>query len=269
MKDVSLGEGVLLLCDDISISFGGINAVTDFSCEIRNDEIFGLIGPNGAGKTTIFNIITQFYKPDKGHVYFRDTNGSTLDLTNFKTHDVIKKGLVRTFQNIELIKELSLIDNLLVGAHIHFEGSFIGMMLRSPKARREEKELRAKAMGVLEFLGIAERANHLAAGQPYGVLKKVEMGRAIMSDPRLIIIDEPAAGLNDMETEELAELVHSIRTQYNCAILLIEHDMKFVMGLCDRVCAISFGKMLAVGTPEEIQANSDVQEAYLGKEEDS
>ncbi|SMC79532.1 ABC transporter ATP-binding protein [Papillibacter cinnamivorans] len=261
-----LKEGVLLECRDISISFGGIRAVSDLTFDVRENEVYGIIGPNGAGKTTVFNIITQFYKADSGAVLFREANGNVIDLVSLKTPQVVRKGLVRSFQNIELIRDLSLADNLLVGAHIHFETSVFSQMLRLPAARREERVLREKAMQVLSFLGLTDRADQLAAGQPYGVLKKIELGRALLSDPRLIILDEPAAGLNDTETEDLTGLVHAIKKDYNCSILLIEHDMRFVMDICQRICAMSFGKKLAVGTPEEIRAHPAVQEAYLGEE---
>jgi len=189
-------------------------------------------------------------------------------LIGMATHDIIKLGLVRTFQNVELIGDLTLLQNLLVGSHIHFKSGLFANAFRLPKAQREERELTAKAMGVLEFLGIADKAHEFAGGQPYGVLKKVELGRTLMSEPRLIILDEPAAGLNDTETLELAKLIKSIRTDYACSVLLVEHDMRLVMDICDRICAISFGRKLAEGTPAEIQASKDVQEAYLGKGED-
>ena len=253
---------------DLSIQFGGLKAVDGLSFHVNNNEIFGLIGPNGAGKTTAFNCITQFYRPNRGEVLFRSKQGEVVNLVGRNVHDIIKLGLVRTFQNVEVIKELTLLDNVLIGAHIDFKATAFEQALRLPRARREEKAMREKAMGALKFMGIDHLANAQAAGQPYGVLKKVEMARTLMAEPKLIILDEPAAGLNDSETAELAETIRNIRDAYDCTILLVEHDMRLVMNICDRICAISFGKFLACGTPAEIQANKDVQEAYLGEKED-
>ena len=253
---------------DLSIQFGGLKAVEGLSFHVNNNEIFGLIGPNGAGKTTAFNCITQFYRPNRGEVLFRTKQGEVVNLVGRNVHDIIKLGLVRTFQNVEVIKELTLLDNVLIGAHIDFKATAFEQALRLPRARREEKAMREKAEGALRFMGIDHLKDAPAAGQPYGVLKKVEMARTLMAEPKLIILDEPAAGLNDSETADLAETIRRIRDAYDCTILLVEHDMRLVMNICDRICAISFGKFLACGTPEEIQANKDVQEAYLGEKEE-
>lgn len=256
-----------LKIENLSIAFGGLKAVDNLSFSINEGEIYGLIGPNGAGKTTVFNCITQFYKPDEGKVFFTKKDGSVVDLVGQKTHDIIKLGLVRTFQNVELIQELSLLENLLVGAHIEFKTGIISQALRLKKAVKEEEKLREKALNILKFLELEDKKDELASGQPYGVLKKIEVGRTLMSHPSMIILDEPAAGLNDTETKKLAELIRSIRDEYKCNVLLVEHDMRLVMDICDRICAINFGKKLAEGTPEEIQSNKEVQEAYLGKGE--
>ena len=263
-----LEESQALKLTDLSIQFGGLKAVEGLSFHVNNNEIFGLIGPNGAGKTTAFNCITQFYRPNRGEVLFRTKQGQVVNLVGRNVHDIIKLGLVRTFQNVEVIKELTLLDNVLIGAHIDFKATAFEQALRLPRARREEKAMREKAMGALEFMGIDHLADAQAAGQPYGVLKKVEMARTLMAEPKLIILDEPAAGLNDSETADLAETIRRIRDAYDCTILLVEHDMRLVMNICDRICAISFGKFLACGTPAEIQANKDVQEAYLGEKEE-
>ena len=263
-----LEESQALKLTDLSIQFGGLKAVEALSFHVNNNEIFGLIGPNGAGKTTAFNCITQFYRPNRGEVLFRTKKGEVVNLVGRNVHDIIKLGLVRTFQNVEVIKELTLLDNVLIGAHIDFKATAFEQALRLPRARREEKAMREKAMGALKFMGIDHLAEAQAAGQPYGVLKKVEMARTLMAEPKLIILDEPAAGLNDSETAELAETIRRIRDTYDCTILLVEHDMRLVMNICDRICAISFGKFLACGTPAEIQANKDVQEAYLGEKEE-
>jgi branched-chain amino acid transport system ATP-binding protein len=256
--------GDILRVVNLSIQFGGLKAVDDLSFNVRGGEIFGLIGPNGAGKTTVFNCITQFYKPDKGAVWLKH-DGSEINLVGVPVHKIITYGLVRTFQNVEIIKELSIIDNVLIGAHIAYKASVLEQALKIGRARREERLLREKAGQILELMGIADRKDLPAGGQPYGVLKKTELARALMCAPKLIILDEPAAGLNDTETDHLADTIRTIRDQYACAILLVEHDMRLVMDVCDRICAISFGKFLTVGTPEEVRVNKDVQKAYLGE----
>ena len=257
----------ILRVDNLSIAFGGLKAVDNLSFSIIEGEIYGLIGPNGAGKTTVFNCITQFYRPNDGQVLFTKKDGEVINLVGEKTHDIIKLGLVRTFQNVELIQELSLLDNLLVGAHIEFKTGIISQAFRLKKAVKEENALKEKALKILGFLELTDRKDELTSGQPYGVLKKIELGRTLMGHPKLIILDEPAAGLNETETKKLAELIRLIRYEYKCSILLVEHDMRLVMDICDRICAINFGKKLAEGTPKEIQSNREVQEAYLGKEE--
>ncbi len=259
-------NGLVLKVENLSIAFGGLKAVDNLSFEIKENEVFGLIGPNGAGKTTAFNCITQFYKPNEGRILFSDHSKKVHDLVDHQVHDIIKLGLVRTFQNVELIRELSVIDNVLIGAHVDFKSNAFKQALRFPSAIKEEKRMKEKAMKILDTLGIADRAGMMVWGQPYGILKKVELARTLMSNPKLIILDEPAAGLNDAETIELTKRIRSIRDELNCSILLVEHDMGLVMDVCDRICAISFGKFLAKGTPKEIKENKDVQVAYLGIE---
>ncbi|MCV2394736.1 ABC transporter ATP-binding protein [Actinotalea sp. M2MS4P-6] len=268
----------VLQVEHLSISFGGLKALDDLSFTVGDSEIFGLIGPNGAGKTTVFNCITQFYRPDAGAVWFapgadrlaRAGHHGTdkVDLVGVPVHRVIKHGLVRTFQNVEIIPELSLIDNVLIGGHIDFKASMLAQMFRLPSSRREEAALREKARGALAFLSIDHLADEPAGGQPYGVRKRLEMARTLMAEPRLIILDEPAAGLNESETEGLAETIRRVRDEYGCSILLVEHDMGLVMNVCDRICAISFGKFLAEGTPTQIQRDPKVHEAYLGERDD-
>jgi branched-chain amino acid transport system ATP-binding protein len=267
MQQKALPGNVVLKVENLSIAFGGLKAVDDLSFDIKENEVFGLIGPNGAGKTTVFNCITQFYKPDHGNITFRDKNNQIQNLLSHPVHDIINFGLVRTFQNVELIRELSILDNVLIGAHIDFKATILEQTLKLPRAVREEKELRKKAITFLEKLGIDDRKDMLVGGQPYGILKKVELARCLMCNPKLIILDEPAAGLNDIETIQLAKTIRNIRDDFNCSILLVEHDMRLVMDVCDRVCAISFGRFLALGTTKEIQQNKDVQAAYLGTEE--
>jgi branched-chain amino acid transport system ATP-binding protein len=264
---LTMPDDEVLHIEHLSIHFGGLKAVDDLSFGIKEKEIFGLIGPNGAGKTTVFNCITQFYKPDTGIVLFRNNKGEVENLVGQKVYKIINKGLVRTFQNVELISELSIIENVLIGAHINFRASGFEQALKLPRARKEEKLIRGQAEEVLEFMGIADLKDALVGGQPYGIRKKVEMARTLMCNPKLIILDEPAAGLNDIETEQLTKNIHDVREKYNCTILLVEHDMRLVMSICDRLCAISFGKFLACGTPAEIKADRKVQEAYLGEKD--
>jgi branched-chain amino acid transport system ATP-binding protein len=257
----------LLKVENLSLSFGGLKAVDNLSFDMNEGEIYGIIGPNGAGKTTAFNCITQFYRPDEGRILFNAKGNGMVDLVGKKTHDIIGLGLVRTFQNVELIVSLSVIENLLVGAHTAFKAGLASQILRLPKARKEEKVQREKAEAVLEILGLLHLRDLPALMQPYGIQKRIELGRTLMLDPKLIILDEPAAGLNDAETAALVQTIRDISARYKCGILLIEHDMNFVSNVCERICAISFGKLLAIGTPEEIKENLLVQEAYLGKDD--
>lgn len=264
----TLDDSILLKVDHLTMQFGGLKAVDDLSFEVKKGEVFGLIGPNGAGKTTVFNCITQFYTPTKGNIYFNDRGGSTILLNDIKVHDVVKKGIVRTFQNVEVVKEVSVLDNLLIAAHSQYHSNLVDQFLHLPVLKKEELAIKEKALEVLDFLGLSMYKDMLAWGLPYGVLKKIEIARTLMNNPQLIILDEPAAGLNDSETAELTKLIRMIQEKYKCTILLVEHDMGLVMDICDTVCAISFGKMLAIGTTKEIQANKDVQSAYLGTDEE-
>ena len=263
-----LPDDVLLSVKGLKMYFGGLKAVDDLTFDVKKGEIFGLIGPNGAGKTTVFNCITRFYDATGGDMYFENKYGEVVDLRNYKVHDIILQGISRTFQNIELVKEISVIDNLLIAGTRSYRSGFVAHALGLPILKKEEKIMRQKAMRILKFMGLESYAHWLAFGLPYGILKKVEIARALMADAKLIIMDEPAAGLNDSETADLTETIRRIRDEFGLTILLVEHDMGLVMNVCDTVCAISFGQMLAIGTTEEIQKNKAVQEAYLGVEED-
>lgn len=262
-----LPEDVLLRVEGLKMYFGGLKAVDDLSFDVKKGEIFGLIGPNGAGKTTVFNCITRFYNATGGNMYFVNKDGITVDLRDFQVHDVILQGITRTFQNVELVKEVSVLDNLLIACTRSYRSGLTTHALGLPRLRKEEQLLRNKAMDILKFMGLESYAQWLAFGLPYGILKKVEIARALMAGANLIIMDEPAAGLNDAETAELTQLIRRIRDEFHVTILLVEHDMGLVMNVCDTVCAISFGQMLAIGTCQEIKANKAVQEAYLGVEE--
>lgn len=262
----NLEEGILLKLDELSMHFGGLKAVDKLSFEVKEGEIFGLIGPNGAGKTTVFNCITRFYRPTSGEMYFRNHFHETVDLNQIAVHNVIKEGIVRTFQNVEMIWELNVIENLLVAAHTKYRSGFFGHLFNSRLLRQEEVVMRNKAEKILVDLDLIQYAYSYPLGLPYGILKKIELARTLMVDPKLIILDEPAAGLNDSETDVLARTIEKIRKEYNTTIFLVEHDMSLVMDICDTVCAISFGQKLAIGTPKEIQSSKVVREAYLGGE---
>ena len=259
-----LPENVCLRLDHLSMVFGGLKAVDDLSFDVMQGEIFGLIGPNGAGKTTVFNCITQFYKPTHGGIYFRTREGNVLRLNHYQVHEVITKGIVRTFQNVEVIWELSILENLLIAAHPQFHSSLFQQMFNTRKVRQEEGVLRERATKVLEYCGLLHLKDIPPLGQPYGILKRIELARTLMAGASLIILDEPAAGLNEQETQDLTRLIRKIREEYNATIFVVEHDMGLIMDICDHICAISFGKKLAYGTPQEIQNDPRVQEAYLG-----
>lgn len=264
---VELPSDVILRLDRLTMEFGGLKAVNNLSFDVKKGEIFGLIGPNGAGKTTVFNCITQFYKPTGGLIYYRNREDKVIVLNKYQVHDVIKTGIVRTFQNVEVIYELSILDNLLIAAHTQYKSNIFAQMFNTKGVRQEEAVNRKKALKVLEYCGLLDKKDLPPVGLPYGVLKRIELARTLMAGASLIILDEPAAGLNDNETIELAQMIRRIRDEFNVTIFLVEHDMGLVMDICEHICAISFGKKLAYGTPQEIQANPVVQEAYLGTNE--
>ena len=259
-----LPEDVILRARDLSMHFGGLKAVEALDFDVKKGEIFGLIGPNGAGKTTVFNCITQFYKPTRGDLHFVTKEGKTISLTDYKVHDVILKGIARTFQNVEVVKEVTVLENMLIAGTRQYSSGLFTQMFHLPLLKKEERIVRAKADKVLNYMGLSLYRDRLAWGLPYGVLKRIEIARVLMCNPQLIILDEPAAGLNDSETVELAALIRKIRDDFDCTVLLVEHDMGLVMDVCDHICAISFGRKLAYGTAEEVQASKEVQEAYLG-----
>ena len=261
---LELPQDVCLRLDNLSMAFGGLKAVDQLSFDVKKGEIFGLIGPNGAGKTTVFNCITQFYKPTGGDILYRTGEGNVLSLNAFDVHKIITKGIVRTFQNVEVIGELSILDNLLIAAHPQFHAPLYSQIFNTRRVREEEMVIRERALKVLEYCGLAHLKDVPPLGQPYGVLKRIELARTLMAGANLIILDEPAAGLNDQETIELTRLIRRIQKDYQATIFLVEHNMGLVMDLCDHICAISFGKKLAYGTPAQIQNDPVVQEAYLG-----
>lgn len=261
-----LDPEVILEIEHLTMRFGGLVAINDLSVQVRRGEIFGLIGPNGAGKTTVFNCITQFYKPTSGQVYFRGRNNRSVLLNSIAPHDIIRHGIIRTFQNVELVWELSVLENLLVTNITKSKNLLLRSLLNLPKLRKEEETLKAKAIEILSFLGLSQYQNVSPYGLPYGIKKKIELARTLMCDPELIILDEPAAGLNEKETEELGEMIKVIRDKYQTTIFLVEHDMPLVMGISDRIGAINFGKLIGLGNASQIQSNPAVQSAYLGSE---
>lgn len=251
----------LLEVKNLSISFGGLRAVNEFHIVIQKGELYGLIGPNGAGKTTAFNLLTGVYKPDEGIIKL-----DGVDITGKKTIDINKAGIARTFQNIRLFKELSVLDNVKAGLHNHYKYSTIEGILRLPKFRRVEREMNERAMEILQVFDLDKEAQTTAANLPYGKQRKLEIARAIATQPKLLLLDEPAAGMNPNETGELMETIRFVRDKFDMTILLIEHDMKLVSGICEELTVLNFGQVLAQGKTSDVLNNPEVISAYLGDE---
>ena len=251
----------LLKVDNVSMIFGGLRAVSNLSMYINKGELIGLIGPNGAGKTTAFNMITGVYNPSEGDVYFNGVKSS-----GKKSYQVTQLGMARTFQNIRLFSELSVIDNVKIAYNMHVTYNLVDAIIRDKKYLNEEDFITQKAMDLLKIFHLEGEANEVAKNLPYGKQRRLEIARALATEPKLLLLDEPAAGMNPQETHELMEMIRWIRDKFDLSILLIEHDMGLVMGVCERIYVLEYGMKIAEGTPEEIKNNSRVIEAYLGEE---
>lgn len=251
----------MLEVKNLGISFGGLRAVNGFNITIQEGELYGLIGPNGAGKTTVFNLLTGVYKPDTGSILL---DGK--DITTLHAIDINKAGIARTFQNIRLFKQLSVLDNVKVGLHNHYKYSTLEGILRLPKYKKVEKAMDEKAMEILKVFDLDGEADVLATNLPYGKQRKLEIARAMATEPKLLLLDEPAAGMNPNETGELMETIQFVREHFGMTILLIEHDMKLVSGICEELTVLNFGQVLAQGKTADVLNNPEVISAYLGDE---
>ncbi|MBR2122789.1 MAG: ABC transporter ATP-binding protein [Lachnospiraceae bacterium] len=250
---------VILDIQGLGIDFGGLTAVNDLNMQVYEGEIAGLIGPNGAGKTTVFNMLTKVYQPTRGKIFF-----DGMDLEKKNVVDTTKAGIARTFQNIRLFSGLSVLDNVLTGYHNAITYSPVEAVLRLHSYRRQEREAREKALELLDIMELKDDAEVIAGNLPYGAQRRLEIARALATGPKLLLLDEPAAGMNPQETEELMKMIRFIRDHFEISVLLIEHDMKLVMGICERITVLNYGMMLSQGTPEQIQADPAVIKAYLG-----
>ena len=254
-------KAVILKTVKLGMAFGGLKAVNDFNIEIREGELVGLIGPNGSGKTTVFNMLTGFHIPVEGEIYLMDRR-----ITGMKTHKIISQGVARTFQNIRLFGDMTVLDNVKTAFTKDIKYNLFDTMFRTPKYFRIEQDIIDRAMDCLRIVNLDDKADYKARSLPYGQQRKLEIARALATDMKILLLDEPAAGMNPTETSELVDCINAIREKFNIAIFLIEHDMSLVMRICERIQVINFGNTIAHGFPNEIAHNPDVIEAYLGEE---
>ena len=260
IPDRDVGKSPILECSHLGIDFGGLTAVDDFNLTVGKTEIAGLIGPNGAGKTTVFNLLTNVYQPTRGSILLNgnSTQGKSVDQVN-------RMGVARTFQNIRLFSNMSVLDNVKVGLFHHMKYNLMDSLIRTPRYRREEKRADERALELLSAFGMEAHYKEEAGSLPYGQQRKLEIVRALATNPSIILLDEPAAGMNPSETAELMENIRKMRDNFNIAVMLIEHDMNLVMGICEGICVLNYGRVIAKGTPDEIKSNEQVIEAYLGR----
>jgi branched-chain amino acid transport system ATP-binding protein len=257
---MSANGEVLLEAQNIRKEFGGLIAVNDVSFTVPRGKVISLIGPNGAGKTTFFNMLTGVYKPTSGTIVFLGE-----DVTGKPPHAITERGIGRTFQNIRLFQNMTALENVLVGMHARMKANLFNSVLRTPSVRREEKRVRDRGLELLQFTGLRRKAGEAAKNLPYGDQRRLEVARALATEPKLLLLDEPTAGMNPQESAEFTAFLHTLRDEHDLSVLMIEHDMRVVMGVSDRVSVLDYGEKIAEGEPREVQKNERVIEAYLGK----
>ncbi len=258
----------VLRTENIVMRFGGVTAVNNLNITVNKNEIVALIGPNGAGKTTAFNVITGVYKPTSGKVFFTPDGKKEREITSAKPDIITRMGVARTFQNIRLFKQLTVFENVIIGKHLHIKSNFLSSVFRLPSAVKEEAAMRKDTEALLRRLDLWECRNEISSSLPYGKQRQLEIARALATNPELLLLDEPAAGMNPQETLELSDFIKNIKDEFKLTVFMIEHHMELVMGISDRIYVLDFGEPIAEGLPEEIQSNQRVIDAYLGGEEE-